>query len=66
MQKQNTLTPRLARIQSGLTWRALAAKAKVSLSTIKRIEDSGCWPSNRNTCAAYRSALGLPDLETVK
>ena len=59
MQKQKILTPREARIKSGMTWRALAAKANVSLSTIKRVEDLGRWPKNRNTCNAYRTALGL-------
>ena len=62
MQKQKKITPRLARIESGLTWRALAEKAHVSLSTIKRVEDSGQWPSNQNTRTAYLLALGLPDL----
>lgn len=62
MQKQKTLTPRAARLKAGLTWRALAAAAHVSLSTIKRVEDSGNWPSNRNTSAAYRAALGLAEL----
>lgn len=59
MQKQRLPSPRQAREASGLTWRGLAAAAQVSQSTIKRVEDSGKYPKNRNTRAAYLRALGL-------
>ena len=59
MQKHKLPSPRQAREAAGLTWRGLAAAARVSQSTIKRVEDSGRYPKNYNTRIAYLRALGL-------
>jgi len=55
--------PRAARIKAGLTWRALALKARIGLATIKRVEDSGKYPKNANTRSAYFAALGLTEVK---
>ena len=53
--------PRTARKKAGLTWRALASRARIGLATIKRAEDSGKYPKNHNTRSAYLAALGLTE-----
>ena len=66
MQKQTLPPPRKAREQSGLTWRALAIKAQVSQSTIKRCEDSGKYPRHPAIRATYLLALGLTEPKAAK
>jgi predicted transcriptional regulator len=61
MQKHKIPSPRKAREDSGLTWRALAAKAQVSQSTIKRCEDAGEYPRHPAIRASYLAALGLAE-----
>lgn len=58
-------TPKAARVQAGLTWRQLAAVARVSNGTIETCERTGRYPANRHVRAAYLAALGLTEAEVA-
>lgn len=51
--------PRVARRKAGLTLLAVAAAARIDISTIVRAEKAGRWPAQRRTREALQRALGL-------